>query len=90
MKVSIVHHSYKQSGTEDVAVAHEAALLRLAGHEVIEYQGSNRNCSGGSSRRRPRATYHCVLWNVSSFFPIGPTRGSLLGSVICCSTLPGS
>jgi hypothetical protein len=41
MKVLIVHNSYKQSGGEEVAVAHEAALLRLAGHEVIEYHRSN-------------------------------------------------
>ena len=41
MKVLIVHNSYKQSGGEDVAVAQEAALLRLAGHEVREYRRSN-------------------------------------------------
>ena len=42
MKVLIVHNAYKQFGGEDVVVAQEAALLRLAGHAVLEYRRSNR------------------------------------------------
>jgi glycosyltransferase involved in cell wall biosynthesis len=41
MKVLILHNSYQQLGGEDVVVAQEAALLRGAGHEVIEYRRSN-------------------------------------------------
>jgi len=42
MKVLIVHNSYQQPGGEDVVVAQEAALLRWAGHEVVEYRRSNQ------------------------------------------------
>ena len=42
MKVLIVHNSYQHPGGEDVVVAQEAALLRWAGHEVVEYRRSNR------------------------------------------------
>jgi glycosyltransferase involved in cell wall biosynthesis len=41
MKVLILHNSYQQLGGEDVVVEQEAALLRGAGHEVIEYRRSN-------------------------------------------------
>ncbi len=41
MKVLMVHNSYQQPGGEDVVVTQEAALLRHAGHEVIEYRRSN-------------------------------------------------
>jgi glycosyltransferase involved in cell wall biosynthesis len=42
MKVLLVHNSYQQPGGEDVVVAQEAALLRRAGHEVVEYRRSNQ------------------------------------------------
>jgi glycosyltransferase involved in cell wall biosynthesis len=41
MKVLILHNSYQQPGGEDVVTDQEAALLRDAGHEVIEYRRSN-------------------------------------------------
>jgi len=41
MKILLVHNSYQQPGGEDVVVAQEAALLRRAGHEVVEYRRSN-------------------------------------------------
>jgi glycosyltransferase involved in cell wall biosynthesis len=41
MKVLILHNSYQQPGGEDVVVAQEAALLRSAGHGVLEYRRSN-------------------------------------------------
>lgn len=41
MKIVLVHNSYQQPGGEDVVVAQEAALLRRAGHEVVEYRRSN-------------------------------------------------
>ena len=42
MKVLLVHNSYQQPGGEDVVVAQEAALLRRAGHDVVEYRRSNQ------------------------------------------------
>jgi glycosyltransferase involved in cell wall biosynthesis len=41
VKVLIVHNSYQQPGGEDVVAGREAALLRQAGHEVMEYRRSN-------------------------------------------------
>jgi glycosyltransferase involved in cell wall biosynthesis len=41
MKVLIIHNSYQQPGGEDIVAGQEAALLRQAGHEVIEYRRSN-------------------------------------------------
>jgi glycosyltransferase involved in cell wall biosynthesis len=52
MKVLQVHNSYQQPGGEDVVVAQEAALLRGAGHEVIEYRRSNHDIPALSRRGR--------------------------------------
>jgi glycosyltransferase involved in cell wall biosynthesis len=41
MKVLIIHNIYQQPGGEDIVAGQEAALLRQAGHEVIEYRRSN-------------------------------------------------
>jgi glycosyltransferase involved in cell wall biosynthesis len=42
MKILIIHNSYQQPGGEDVVAGQEAALLRQAGHDVVEYRRSNR------------------------------------------------
>jgi glycosyltransferase involved in cell wall biosynthesis len=41
MKILLVHNQYQQQGGEDVVVEQEAALLRGAGHKVVEYFRSN-------------------------------------------------
>ncbi len=41
MRVLLVHTSYRQAGGEDAVVAAEAALLRAAGHEVVEHRRFN-------------------------------------------------
>jgi glycosyltransferase involved in cell wall biosynthesis len=52
MKVLQVHNSYQQPGGEDVVAAQEAALLRSAGHEVIEYRRSNDDIPALARRER--------------------------------------
>jgi glycosyltransferase involved in cell wall biosynthesis len=42
MKILSIHNHYQQPGGEDTAVELETAMLREAGHEVIEYRRSNR------------------------------------------------
>ena len=41
MRILQVHNFYRQGGGEDTVVRSEAALLRAAGHEVVEYQAAN-------------------------------------------------
>jgi len=41
LRVLQVHNSYREAGGEDTVVAKEAALLRQAGHVVLEYQVAN-------------------------------------------------
>lgn len=41
MRILQVHNTYRQGGGEDSVARSEAALLRTAGHEVIEYQAMN-------------------------------------------------
>lgn len=41
MRILQVHNSYREMGGEDVAVRRDAALLRAAGHHVIQHQVSN-------------------------------------------------
>jgi glycosyltransferase involved in cell wall biosynthesis len=41
VKILQVHNTYRQGGGEDSVVRSEAALLRAAGHEVIEHQSAN-------------------------------------------------
>lgn len=45
MKVLQIHTEYREAGGEDAVVAAEAALLRAAGHEVVQW--TNRNPAGG-------------------------------------------
>ncbi|MDW8343195.1 MAG: glycosyltransferase family 4 protein [Verrucomicrobiae bacterium] len=42
MRVLQVHNTYQQPGGEDTVAEREAALLRAAGHTVIEYRRSNQ------------------------------------------------
>ena len=42
MRVLVVHNEYQQPGGEDTVAERETALLRAAGHEVIEYRRSNK------------------------------------------------
>jgi glycosyltransferase involved in cell wall biosynthesis len=41
VKILIVHNQYQHAGGEDVVVKQEAAILRQAGHQVLEYYRSN-------------------------------------------------
>jgi glycosyltransferase involved in cell wall biosynthesis len=41
MKILSIHNHYQQPGGEDTAVELETAMLRDAGHQVIEYRRSN-------------------------------------------------
>jgi glycosyltransferase involved in cell wall biosynthesis len=41
MRIIQVHNAYTQPGGEGIVAAQEAAMLREAGHEVIEYHRSN-------------------------------------------------
>ncbi len=41
LRVFQVHNRYRQAGGEDTVVAREAALLRSAGHDVVEFHTSN-------------------------------------------------
>lgn len=45
MKVLQIHTEYREAGGEDAVVEAEAALLRAAGHEVVQW--TNHNPSGG-------------------------------------------
>lgn len=47
MRIFQVHTHYREAGGEDSVVAAEAALLRGAGHEVIEWR--NTNPAGGAA-----------------------------------------
>lgn len=40
-RILVAHNSYQQAGGEDAVVEQETALLRRAGHEVLEYRRSN-------------------------------------------------
>lgn len=52
MKILIAHNTYQQPGGEDTVVRHEAALLRRAGHEVVEYSRSNHEIPANGNRLR--------------------------------------
>lgn len=41
MRILQIHNPYRQGGGEDSVVRSEAALLRAAGHEIVEYQAVN-------------------------------------------------
>jgi glycosyltransferase involved in cell wall biosynthesis len=41
MNILVVHNSYQEPGGEDVVVDQEVAMLRDAGHRVVEYRRSN-------------------------------------------------
>lgn len=45
MKILVVHNHYQQPGGEDTTVEQESALLRDAGHIIIEYRRSNQEVS---------------------------------------------
>ncbi len=42
MKILLVHNSYQSAGGEDQVYATERALLRVHGHEVVEYWRTNK------------------------------------------------
>ncbi len=46
MRVLLVHNSYRQRGGEDAVYESEVALLRAAGHEVVEYRRHNHEVDG--------------------------------------------
>ncbi len=46
MKLLLVHNRYLLSGGEDLVFAEESALLRRAGHDVVEYTEDNRRIEG--------------------------------------------
>lgn len=48
LRVLQVHNRYREAGGEDAVVTGEAALLRAAGHEVIEYRADNPSDFVGS------------------------------------------
>jgi len=41
MKLVIAHNRYRSPGGEDVVFSREGALLRSAGHKVVEYVRQN-------------------------------------------------
>jgi glycosyltransferase involved in cell wall biosynthesis len=45
MKIVLVHNTYQLPGGEDVVFRNECDLLKMAGHEVVEYQRSNDDVS---------------------------------------------
>jgi glycosyltransferase involved in cell wall biosynthesis len=45
LKILVIHNQYQQAGGEDTTVAQETALLRDAGHRIIEYRRSNQEIS---------------------------------------------
>lgn len=49
MKILVAHNFYQQSGGEDSCVAAEISMLRLFGHEVIEYFAHNDAITGMSN-----------------------------------------
>lgn len=46
MRILLVHNFYQQPGGEDVVFKAEAALLRIRGHEVMEFVEDNRRLEG--------------------------------------------
>lgn len=48
MKVLVVHNFYQRPGGEDAVVEAEIALLRNAGHSVLEYYAHNGRISGAA------------------------------------------
>jgi glycosyltransferase involved in cell wall biosynthesis len=52
MKIALVHNTYLEQGGEDVVFWQERALLKEAGHEVLEYQRFNSEMDKYSPARR--------------------------------------
>lgn len=48
MKIVLVHNSYREPGGEDVVFSRESALLKSAGHDVLEYRRSNHEITDDS------------------------------------------
>ncbi len=61
MLVIVVHNSYQQPGGEDEVVEQEIALLRSAGHEVIEYRRTNNEINEFGLMRKVTLPMR-VLW----------------------------
>jgi len=59
MKVLVAHTAYRERGGEDAVVEAEAALLRGAGHEVVEYRRHNDE----TARMSPAALALGTLWS---------------------------
>jgi glycosyltransferase involved in cell wall biosynthesis len=55
-RVLLVHNRYRQPGGEDAVFAAEAALLRAAGHEVVEFTDDNARARDWSGARLAAAT----------------------------------
>lgn len=59
MKILLVHEYYQQAGGEDAVFTAESALLRSAGHEVVEFTEDNARITEMS----PWTTAAATLWN---------------------------
>jgi glycosyltransferase involved in cell wall biosynthesis len=61
MQIILVHNTYQQPGGEDAVMESEAALLRAAGHGVIEYRRSNCEIDSLTPSKRVMLPKH-VVW----------------------------
>jgi glycosyltransferase involved in cell wall biosynthesis len=52
MKIALVHNTYLEQGGEDVVFWQERALLKAAGHEVLEYQRFNSEMENYSAAQK--------------------------------------
>lgn len=66
MKILVVHNSYQQRGGEDAVREAEMALLRDAGHQVVEYLRSNEEIRGYSFARELTLAWR-TTWSRRSY-----------------------
>jgi glycosyltransferase involved in cell wall biosynthesis len=60
MNILVVHNSYREPGGEDVVVDQEVAMLRDAGHRVVEYRRSNTGVNDFGVLERMKLAKHVI------------------------------
>lgn len=84
-KVLTCHNFYQQTGGEDLSYRDEVELLRLRGHEVIEYTRHNNEVS----RTTRSQLVSALLWNRRTYVEIGQLIEQHRPDIIhCTNTLP--
>lgn len=69
MKILIAHNAYRNRGGEDSVVRAESALLRQAGHAVVEYFRSNQEIATESLVDKARVGAQ-TIWNRASYHEV--------------------